>query len=52
MEIFLLPVTLGRNAMETLQVANNVNSSEVTDTLRAMLDNVKRDRRIDIEFHL
>jgi len=43
MEIFPLPTALGINAIETLQVANNVSSSEVTETPRAMLDNVKRD---------
>lgn len=39
MEIFLLPANFGRNAMENLQVTNNMSTSEVTETLRAMLDN-------------
>jgi len=40
LELFLLiPATVGRNAMEILQFANNVSSSEVAGSLRAMLDN-------------
>jgi hypothetical protein len=40
LEIFLLlSVTLCRNAMEILQFANKVISSEVAGSLRAMLDN-------------
>jgi hypothetical protein len=40
LEIFpLIPATLGRNAMEILQFANNVRSSEDAGSLRSMLDN-------------